>query len=71
MDCIVHGVAKSWTRRSNLHLNSAIHAIYFLNIITWSLSGSQYLSGAQLKKNCYPLYIELIETVNPGNLEVS
>ena len=50
MDCIVDGVAKSWTQLSNLHLNSAIHAIYFFNIITWSLSGSQHPSGAQLKK---------------------
>ena len=71
MDCIVDGVAKSWTQLSNLHLNSAIHAIYFFNIITWSLSGSQHPSGAQLKKKCYTFYIELIETVNSGYLGVS
>ena len=51
MDCIVDGVAKSWTQLSNLHLNSAIHAIYFFNIIvcqaplSMGFSRQEYWSG--------------------------
>ena len=30
-DCIVHGIAKSWTRMSNFHTNSTIQTFVYIN----------------------------------------
>ena len=44
MDCIVHGVAKSWTGLSDFHFHMTLYNIPYASHV-YSLSLSPYLSG--------------------------
>ena len=52
MDCIVHGVAKSWTRLSNFHFFAPTHASIFLLVDNLSQQEEHSRQKAEPERRC-------------------